>query len=89
MASLTLKNIPPELLDRLRVAASRDRRSLMQQVLVLIEGGLADMETPEERAERQLAAWQSLAGTWSSDETFEEEVSAIYGARTPGRDVAL
>lgn len=89
LASLTLKDIPPELLDRLRAAAARDRRSLVQEILVLIEGGLDDRETARERADRQLAGWRKLAGTWRSEEAFEEEVAAIYEARTTGRDVDL
>jgi plasmid stability protein len=89
MASLTLKNIPDGLLQRLRAAAARDRRSMMQEALVLIEGGLAALESAEERTERQLAAWRSLAGSWRSDESFEDEVAAIYEARTSGRDVDL
>ena len=89
MPSLTLKDIPKDLLDRLRAAAARDRRSIAQEVLVLIEGGLAERETPEERSERQLAAWRALAGSWRSAEDFDAEVASIYDARTPGRDVDL
>ena len=62
MPSLTLKDIPLDLLKRLRAAAARERRSLVQEVLVLIEGGLAERETAEERAERQVEAWRGLAG---------------------------
>jgi len=89
MASLTLKNIPDELLERLRAAAVRDRRSMVQEALVLLEGGLAALESAEERTERQLAAWRGLAGSWRSDEAFEDEIAAIYEARTPGREVNL
>lgn len=78
-----------ELLARLRTAAARERRSLNQEALVLIEGGLAARETAEERAQRQVQAWRALAGGWVSDTTFEEEVADLYGARSPSRDVDL
>ena len=87
MSSITLKDVPEALLVRLRAAAARERRSLNQEAIVLIEGGLAGVESADERAERQLEQWRKLAGTWRSDESFEDEVSAIYAARTPGSDV--
>jgi hypothetical protein len=89
MSSITLKDVPEELLVRLRAAAARERRSLNQQALVLIEGGLAARETAEERARRQVEAWRALAGAWVSDRPFEDEVAELYAARTAGRDVAL
>lgn len=90
MPSITLKEVPPELLDRLRAAAARQRRSLNQEALVLIQGALDVAESAEDRAQRQLDAWRRLAGSWQSDESFEDEVAAIYSARTPGRsDVKL
>lgn len=89
MASLTLKNVPDALLERLRSAASRERRSLNQQALVLLEGGLAEHEDAADRARRQVEAWRALAGAWQSAEPFEDEVEALYAQRTPGRDVEL
>lgn len=87
MSSITLKDVPEELLARLRAAAARERRSINQEALVLIEGGLGALESAEDRARRQVEAWRALAGGWTSDQTFEDEVSGLYAARTPGRDV--
>ena len=89
MPSLTLKDLPQGLLERLRAAAEQDRRSLTQEALVLIEGGLAAREDAAQAADRQLAAWRALAGTWESTEPVEDELRAIYEARTSGRDVDL
>lgn len=89
MASITLKDVPEELLIRLRSAAAHERRSLNQQALVLIEGGLAARETAEERALRQVQAWKDLAGAWESDRTFDEDVADLYAARTQGRNLDL
>lgn len=89
MSSITLKDVPEELLARLRAAARRERRSLNQEALVLIEGGLAARETAAERAHRQVEAWRALAGGWVSERAFEDEVADLYAARTAGRDVDL
>jgi len=88
--SLTLKDIPQEVLVRLRELAGRERRSLTRQALVLIEGGL-DREDgrPSTKRLAQARAWRELAGSWPSDLTFEEEVAEIYAARTGGRKVEL
>jgi hypothetical protein len=89
MPSLTLKDIPDDLLHRLREAAERERRSLTQQALVLIEGGLARIDTVEARAERQLEAWSELSGEWKSKRSMKAEMEEIYAARSAGRDVDL
>lgn len=89
MPSITLKDVPEELLVRLRAAAARERRSLNQEAIVLIEGALDARDTADERARRQVAAWRALAGSWLSDATFEEEVASLSAARSTGRDVDL
>lgn len=89
MATITLRDIPETLLVRIQSAALREHRSVDQEAVVLIEGGLAARETVEERAQRQIAAWRELAGAWTSDLSFEQEVTAIYAARTSGRDCDL
>lgn len=61
MPSITLKAVPEDMLARLHTAAGRARRGRNQEAIVLSEGGLVVNETAEERAERQAAAWRSLA----------------------------
>ena len=92
MASITLKDIPPELLDRLRAAAKQDRRSLTQQALYLIEGGLSRQtgsSKPSAAAREQVRRWRALAGRWRSSESLEEELAGLRAARTAGRTVNL
>lgn len=40
MTTLTLKQVPPELLDQLRELAERERRSINQQAIVLLDQAL-------------------------------------------------
>ena len=89
MAALTLKNVPEELLERLREIARQERRSLNQQVVYMLETatGHRHMLVQRDKA-AQIAAWKQL-GPWESEETAEEEIAAIYAARTMGRDVDL
>ena len=41
MASILIKDIPPDLHERLREAAGRDHRSLSKEVVALLEAALA------------------------------------------------
>lgn len=41
MPSLTLKSSPNDLMDQLREVADQDRRSIIQQVLYMLEQSLA------------------------------------------------
>ena len=87
MASLTLKNIPPDLLERLRARGKDQRRSLSAEAITVLETALrTDYRTPQERAAtsralRDIAARGGAAIDW--------DVDAIYAARTYGRDVEL
>ena len=94
MPSLTLKDIPPPLLERLRARASRDRRSLNREAIWLLEQVLDKSSDPasEVRLERdaQFAAWRSLAGHWKgSDAEVDDLIGDIYQSRTQGRDIVL
>ena len=92
MASLTLKDIPDELLELLRQRAKQEDRSLNQQVLELLAGAVATAPSKVavgEEIASQVAAWRELAGQWSSEQSVQEELDEPYGARTLGREVEL
>ena len=93
MPSITLKNVPEELLERLRRRAREERRSLSQEALHLLERALTGPDAPSQRAleshmETQLSAWKELAGRWASQRTVEDEIAGIYAARSSGREVS-
>jgi len=87
MASLTLKNIPDDLLETLRTTAEREHRSLTQQVIHLLEAAVRRPEPtvprPRAEVEAQIAAWRRAAELWDADIDGAE----LMDARTPGREV--
>ena len=94
MASLTLKNLPDELLRALRDVADRDRRSLTREIIHLLESALRGrVEEPAAPrsfgANAQLAAWRKLAGKWESDVDRATETGRLMKRRTTGRKVEL
>ena len=92
MATITLKNVPEDLLMRLRRMASEERRSLNQEILYLLDsaqGAGGDRGRLKAEAERQTTAWRGLSGRWESRESVEEEIAKIYESRTAGREIDL
>ena len=95
MPAITIKDIPEDLLERLRHRAARDKRSMNKEVVHLLDWALsaemapADAATLARRIQDQVQAWTQLAGRWESDLETVDEIEQIYAARTPGRPVDL
>ena len=91
MSSLTLKNLPDDLLHALREAAERDRRSLTQEIIHLLDVALRNERSSGRAAgaEAQVAAWRKLAGKWESTVDQATEADRIIARRTKGREVDL
>lgn len=85
MASLTLRNVPPELTQSLRAAAAHARRSLSQEVIHLLDLAIRARNKAGDHAtqdvEAQLAAWRELAGQWRSDLDPDPEADELMAAR--------
>ena len=81
MSTMTIRDVPPELLERLKLRAEEDRRSLTQQVIHLLERALQDeLLSPTAQAER----WLHM-NRWRSGRPARDEIAEIYRARTRGR----
>lgn len=94
MASLTIKNIPEQLLARLREQAAAENRSMNREIIRLLDMSLsADrnrrLELRRTLADMQADAWLRLGGHWISDVPVEEEIADIYSARSGGREIAF
>jgi plasmid stability protein len=85
MPTLTLRDVPAEVLKRLRRRAAEERRSLNQEAIHLLDLALrAEMLSPAAQAD----AWMRLA-RWKSSKSAKQEIAEIYAARTLGRPVKL
>ena len=73
MATLTLKNVPDELYQRLKDEAARHRRSLNQEVIARLEASDAGTRTKEEILADITAFRERLAakGVWASAEEVD------------------
>lgn len=96
MANLTVRDIPDDVLEKLRILSKTDRRSLNSEMLHVIEAGLGYLVNRRDASvmvavskETQLTIWENLSGQWRDDTSFEEAASDIYSSRTEGREVSL
>jgi len=95
MASITIKEVPDMLLERLRRRAREDKRSMNREAIYLLDLALAgqavdqDLEGRTRDVESQIQAWRRLVGQWDSDLDIADEIERIYAARSVGRRVDL
>ncbi len=95
MSSITIKDIPEDLLERLRLRAAYDKRSMNKEVVHLLDLALSGEMAPTgastmaRRIDAQIHAWKRLAGRWESDLEAADEIQQMYNARSPGRRVEL
>ena len=94
MPSVTIKDIPPKLLQKVRARAARERRSMNGEIIRLLDEALA--LKPErapaalrERASAQADAWYRLSGRWRGRGSAKKQIAAVYAARSRGRPVSL
>lgn len=92
MPSITLKDISEPLLERIKIQATRDKRSLNREILWLLEQAVTSSphdpaSLAKQQRDTQLNAWQKLAGRWQGSATeINTIVSDIYQARSQGRE---
>ena len=97
--NLTLKSLPDELGEALKMAAKSSNRSMNREIIERLmrsfDADISDVnnlgtiprvnESPDEVAD----AWSKLAGKWKSTLSVDEEIAALYEARSGGRDLDL
>jgi plasmid stability protein len=79
MATLNLKNVPDELVSRLKREAARNRRSLNQEAIARLEAFLHDRNDPE-YARRVIETGRALrkeleGRVWVTDEDLDELIN--------------
>lgn len=66
MATLTIRNVPDELYAALKERARRNRRSLNQEVLALLEGECGEPGERRPTREELLAEVDALRARWAA-----------------------
>jgi plasmid stability protein len=95
MANITVRNIPEELLNKLRTLSTLERRSLNNEILVILERGIAresnrnSRMTASQPKDAQLKVWENLCGRWKDKRQTDEIIKDVIGSRSMGRQVDL
>lgn len=95
MANITVRNIPEEIIRKIRILSSKERRSLNNQILMVLEAGLEKRMENDSKTqirvdkEAQLNIWDKLCGRWNDERTSAEIVDDIMEHRTEGRKVQI
>ena len=82
MPLLQVRDCPAEIYGQIAARAKAERRTIAQQTLVLIEGGLRNGEEPPGLTERQRQAFARVAaGPWNNPSRAEETLAIIHEER--------
>ena len=101
MVSLTIRNIPEEILRRIRIFAARERRSMNSEMLIVIEEGLSSRIAAETvpgsfsagalsvgtglSSAGREKVWSELCGEWKDTKSERESLSEALLVRTSGQ----
>lgn len=93
MINLTVRNIPDNIINKIKTLSKIDRRSINSEILVILEKGLSSIITTKNQnkisKETQVKIWQELSGKWEDSRTTKEIINNIISSRTLGRKVKL
>lgn len=95
MANITIRNIPDSIMEKIRTLSTIEKRSINNELLLIIEAGLneeSERKTKNENIipkESQIRIWEQLMGRWEDDRSAKEIIEDIYAHRTPGRNIDL
>jgi len=95
MTNLTVRNIPDEIMEKIRTLSSLERRSVNNEILILLETGiLGQVKTVQKKSyslnkKVQLEIWENLCGQWKDKRSTKIIVKDIISKRSSGRKVEL
>jgi plasmid stability protein len=96
MPNLTVRDIPSDILDKIRILSQTERRSINSEMLLILENGLKHYISDNVMTnnyiiskENQLEIWSNLSGKWQDKRQTDEITDDIYAKRTMGREVDL
>ena len=93
MVNLTIRNIPDNLIDKIKTLSKIERRSLNSEILVILEKGLTNVviNNNQKRISKdtQIDIWEELSGKWEDSRSTKEIIDDIMSSRSLGREVDL
>ncbi|MFA6567692.1 MAG: hypothetical protein WCS96_05720 [Victivallales bacterium] len=91
MKSITVRNIPDEVVEAARMLSIKERRSLNNELIVIMENGLNSIRLSPAALKTDLREdpWKKLSGKWKDKRNAKEIIDDIYSSRTIGKEIKL
>ncbi|MBN1410911.1 MAG: hypothetical protein JW969_08700 [Spirochaetales bacterium] len=93
MFNITIRNIPNDIIEKIKILSAMERRSLNSEILILLERGLLyetkNRTVKSVTSSTQIRIWEKLSGEWKDERNTDEIIRDIYSDRSLGRDVNL
>lgn len=96
MTSITIRNIPNDIIDIVKTLAQSEKRSMNNEILLLIEKGIINYINQSKISDEnllpneiQIKVWKELRGKWKDARSTKKIIDDIYNSRTTGREVSL
>ncbi|MDZ7724976.1 MAG: hypothetical protein U5R06_19735 [candidate division KSB1 bacterium] len=92
--NITIRNIPKDVMSKIRTLSKIERRSLNSQILFVLERGVQTREKQLDidkniNKEIQTDIWKKLSNRWQDNRSTREIIQDIYESRTQGREFKL
>jgi plasmid stability protein len=93
--NITVRNIPDEVIEKIRTLSKMEKRSLNSEILIVLEKGI--QEELHQRFDikknisksAQIDIWEKLSNQWQDERSTDDIIKDIYENRTLGREVKL
>ncbi|MBL0264198.1 MAG: Arc family DNA-binding protein [Leptospiraceae bacterium] len=93
MSNLTIRNIPTEMMNKIKTLSEIQKRSMNSEILFILEKGL--LFENSQKADKllskdtQVRIWNKLSGKWKDKRKTSEIINDIYSTRSKGREFSL
>ena len=90
--NLTIRNIPDDVINKIRTLSQIEKRSLNNEILFVLERGIQKEVQHFFNIKRninkdaQISIWERLSKEWQDDRPTAELINDIYESRTMGRE---
>ncbi len=93
MPNLTIRNIPANVMKKIKILSEIDKRSMNSEILFILEMGLnkesINRSNQKLSPETRIKLWNNLSGKWKDKRKTEEIIKEIYSDRSEGRNFLL
>ncbi len=93
MSNLTIRNIPNNMMNKIKTLSEIQKRSMNSEILFILEKGLLFENSQKSdkllSKDTQVKIWNKLSGKWKDKRKTKEIIDDIYSNRSKGREFSL